>query len=475
MTIRILPEQDKNSMPIDRVDLARRYRRRGYCPVAIPSGQKGPRIPGWQNLLITDENVEAFFKGSGNIGIILGEKSGGLTDVDLDCVEAIELAPKVMPATDSKFGRNTKRRSHWLYIVDGPAPTARFSDPISGKTLLELRGDGGLQTVFPGSIHPSGELIEWETDGQPAAISPAELCKRGKWLAACCLVKRYCQNVTDYASLLRALEIVDPRVAERICVWLGIRSSQDAPCRPLNGFDLGPLPPHLLNQTRPRLAPQLAASLSELRGEYQPAQAGPIFGGCAQLRELRDNAANQGRDSWWSCLGVLAYCEHGDKIAHELSSKHAKYTHEETQRELDGWRRKTTGATLCRTFDRKNPGICDKCPHWGKINSPISLGISLTEPSASADAFVISGDELLSTEAPKRRWFVEPFVPADETTMLGGDGGAGKTTLGLQLSIAAVSGQDWLGFKVNSCNVLYVARKILRMRFISASNRLPSI
>jgi RecA-family ATPase len=69
----------------------------------------------------------------------------------------------------------------------------------------------------------------------------------------------------------------------------------------------------------------------------------------------------------------------------------------------------------------------------------------------------------LSTEAPKRRWFVEPFVPADETTMLGGDGGAGKTTLGLQLSIAAVSGQDWHGFKVNSCNVLYVARKILRV------------
>jgi RecA-family ATPase len=217
----------------------------------------------------------------------------------------------------------------------------------------------------------------------------------------------------------------------------------------------------------------------------------PIAEGCAQLRELRDNAANQGRDSWWSCLGVLAHCQDGDRFAHAWSKKYAEYTFAETQSELDGWRNNAEGATRCETFDRKNPGICNQCPHWEKINSPISLGMRSPEgatraspcqgPSSassderkevekrdfgttdssphtqSSEKFGIFGDELLSTPAPARRWFVERFIPAEETTMFGGDGGVGKTTLALQLSVAAISNQEWLGLKVKQCNVLYVS------------------
>ena len=67
------------------------------------------------------------------------------------------------------------------------------------------------------------------------------------------------------------------------------------------------------------------------------------------------------------------------------------------------------------------------------------------------------GDELLSTTAPARRWVVEKWVPAAEVTMLGGDGGLGKSTLALQLSLACVTGGNWLGLQVNPCNVLYVS------------------
>jgi hypothetical protein len=67
------------------------------------------------------------------------------------------------------------------------------------------------------------------------------------------------------------------------------------------------------------------------------------------------------------------------------------------------------------------------------------------------------GDELLSAPAPSRRWLVENWIPAEETTMLGGDGGTGKTTLALQLGVSAVSGQSWLGLKVDLCSVLYVS------------------
>jgi RecA-family ATPase len=70
---------------------------------------------------------------------------------------------------------------------------------------------------------------------------------------------------------------------------------------------------------------------------------------------------------------------------------------------------------------------------------------------------ILRGDELLSTKAPPRRWIIDKWVPAAEVTMLGGDGGMGKTTLALQLSVACITGGDWLGLKVNGCNVLYVS------------------
>src|SRR5262249_49570306 len=77
--------------------------------------------------------------------------------------------------------------------------------------------------------------------------------------------------------------------------------------------------------------------------------------------------------------------------------------------------------------------------------------------SSTVELKTFRGDRILSTAAPPRRWLIEDWIPAAETTMLGGDGGTGKTTLGLQLSMAAVSGQDWLGRRVNPCNALYVS------------------
>jgi RecA-family ATPase len=67
------------------------------------------------------------------------------------------------------------------------------------------------------------------------------------------------------------------------------------------------------------------------------------------------------------------------------------------------------------------------------------------------------GDELLATAALPRRWFVEGLVPAEETTMLGGDGGAGKTTLALQLVVSGITGKEWFGRKVVQRNMLYIS------------------
>jgi RecA-family ATPase len=89
-------------------------------------------------------------------------------------------------------------------------------------------------------------------------------------------------------------------------------------------------------------------------------------------------------------------------------------------------------------------------------NQGAGASISGLAPSPSGKSLkTVRADQLLANPAPARRWVVEKWIPAAEVTLFGGDGAVGKTTLGLQLGIAAVSSGDWIGQKVNPCNVVY--------------------
>ena len=54
------------------------------------------------------------FTAGGNIGVILGPRSGELVDIDLDCVEALALADTYLPPTRVEFRRASKLRAHRL-------------------------------------------------------------------------------------------------------------------------------------------------------------------------------------------------------------------------------------------------------------------------------------------------------------------------------------------------------------------------
>lgn len=55
---------------------------------------------------------------------------------------------------------------------------------------------------------------------------------------------------------------------------------------------------------------------------------------------------------------------------------------------------------------------------------------------------------------PERRWTVDGLVPLENVTLLGGDGGVGKSLVGMQLLTAAATGKGWLGYEVMRCKVL---------------------
>lgn len=172
------------------------YLKRGWYPIPIPPGRKSPTIKNWQNLRLAEEDIRRVFAKPCNIGVLLGEPSNGLIDIDLDHPIAAKLAPVFLPPTGAVFGRASKPASHWLYLCAGAKTTKWVLTRKEAQALLseakecmlvELRSTG-CQTVFPPSVHPSGEVIEWATEGEPAEVDKATLERACAKLAAATLL-----------------------------------------------------------------------------------------------------------------------------------------------------------------------------------------------------------------------------------------------------------------------------------------------
>ncbi|MGV8954683.1 MAG: AAA family ATPase [Cypionkella sp.] len=65
----------------------------------------------------------------------------------------------------------------------------------------------------------------------------------------------------------------------------------------------------------------------------------------------------------------------------------------------------------------------------------------------------------LTGEPPEREWHVDPLIPTGTVTLLGGDGGVGKSLLAMQLAIATASpgNSKWCGRRVSDGPAVYVS------------------
>lgn len=70
---------------------------------------------------------------------------------------------------------------------------------------------------------------------------------------------------------------------------------------------------------------------------------------------------------------------------------------------------------------------------------------------------LISGAQFAGREMKPRPWFVPDMIPGAQVTTLDGDGGLGKSTLGLQVCVAAATGRSWLGQAVQRGPTIYLA------------------
>lgn len=203
-----MPKPQAKRGKFDAADVARDFLQRGWKPVPVPINQKAPRNNAWQTLPITEANVEHNFDLDDNVGLQLGSCSNGLTDVDIDCPEALALADLILPATGAIFGRQSKPGAHRLYVTDlcttEKKAAIQFREPpglsANGRPvmLVELRigaGEKGAQTIAPGSVHPSGEEVRWDNEGDPTSVSGSHLKTAATELAVAAFLVRHYPSV----------------------------------------------------------------------------------------------------------------------------------------------------------------------------------------------------------------------------------------------------------------------------------------
>jgi hypothetical protein len=222
---------------------AERYVSRGFAVVPVPHGKKGPILKGWEDLRLTVEDLPQHFNGRRqNVGLILGESSRGLVDVDLDVAEAAHVAGRFLPATVTS-GRKSSPYSHRWYLSPG-AETIRYKD-ADGQVLVELRSTG-CQTIVAPSVHPGGERIVWhDTSIGLTKVDVKALSANVRELATAVLIARHVPPIGgrhDFALSVAGFLLRPSRLDEAstlkimLAAWHAIGADSREAVRDLEGI-----------------------------------------------------------------------------------------------------------------------------------------------------------------------------------------------------------------------------------------------
>ena len=164
--------------------------------------------------------------------------------------------------------------------------------------------------------------------------------------------------------------------------------------------------------------------------------------GCNQIRNIITNQADISEPLWRAGLSIAKFCEDGEKAARIMSEDHPEYTARDTAKKMD----LIKGPYLCATFDEFNPDVCRKCPNWGKIKSPISLGSRIKE--ATEEDNVVEAPSIDLPDSPINTY----TIPAYPTPYFRGANG------GIYIRVTQRDGE--VGEKLIYHNDLYVVRRL---------------
>lgn len=105
-------------------------------------------------------------------------------------------------------------------------------------------------------------------------------------------------------------------------------------------------------------------------------------------------------------------------------------------------------------LQRRQNGADDPPPVAGPED--YGLGEAPPAPAELPALEVVPAAQFAGQPVPFRPFHVERLIPARTVTLLGGDGGTGKSLLALQLAVATVIGAPWVGHELEKGPVIYV-------------------
>jgi hypothetical protein len=243
---------------------------------------------------------------------------------------------KGTPAPKRQYGR-TKRNvlgteAFWLDVDAGPGKpyadcraaveaVAAFCKANALPAPLRVLSGFGIHVYWP--LTTTLDRETWE--------------RYGRGLKALCF-KRGLQadpaRTADITSVLRTPgthhrksgirlvecgPLVGPHDLAQFAILLstGSDAGKAAPKRSNIQDELGVPPLHLKGRSTEGVKGKLRESLSKL---FEPSFSLPIVENCEQVRILRDNKGGLPEPRWYASLGVLAFAEDGEQLAHEWSS-----------------------------------------------------------------------------------------------------------------------------------------------------------
>ena len=142
----------------------------GSVFIHVPSRTKAPADKGWQKTT-TAQMLDPVYQArlaAGNIGVLLGEPSGGLSTVDIDSdgefARFIQLNPIL---SETLITRGARGGQLWFRMKGDYPPLTKLKNE-SGQDYGEWRADGG-QSIVHGT-HPSGVPYKRLNDAPPLTI-----------------------------------------------------------------------------------------------------------------------------------------------------------------------------------------------------------------------------------------------------------------------------------------------------------------
>jgi len=157
---------------------------------------------------------------------------------------------------------------------------------------------------------------------------------------------------------------------------------------------------------RPSFADSTPSTSVKLLVDNQSFDFEKVMAGCAQVKNYVEHASDDGMEPTWRAVLSQAWCcDDGKAWGKKLSDMHPY----EDDRFEAKWN-ELNGAYSCERMDATTPGICQGCPHKGKIKNPIALGKKMNTV-AEAKEVVVERPQPQAEEAPEQIKIKMPSPP----------------------------------------------------------------